>query len=335
MSENVIITDTRYKFGSKTFSNYKKCDVIKQLINCMYYQKIEESYYWTCELLCSNCIIDLWEVYFTFMSKYIHMENPKLPIYLNKKYQDFKREAMYVENDMEMRNNANMRLIFCTITTIMTLSNKGNVIDNVKHDFDFNVEKLFEHLRAPNMEYASSIFHMNDPKECFVAINELSYHLQDSKNKIYIHYWINWIIEYDALCHKKKNKITCNKREFVKVDSKTLNVNVVWIIWELLLLSSNDDKNKKMIIHNALDLFSVKYKQTTNKKRSHLIFFCVEVILGNVNVSIPLIENNNILNTIQDNINITFEIIKKNEVHELHNEKVSKQDIFELAINNI
>ena len=61
---------------------------------------------------------------------------------------------------------------------------------------------------------------------------------------------------------------------------------------------------------------------------------CIEMILCDLNYNIPIIENNNILNTIDDNVNITFEIIKKNEVQELHQEKLSKQEICDMVYNN-
>ena len=109
----------------------------------------------------------------------------------------------------------------------------------------------------------------------------------------------------------RKNKLTCHKRPFVKVEGKSTSNNVIWMIWDLLLRSVGEDKNKKIIIHNCLDLFSIKYKTTTNKKRLHLIFMCIEIILCDLDYTIPIIENNNILNTIDVNVNITFEIIKK------------------------
>ena len=334
MDDNVIIHDTRNKFGSNTFSNFKKSDVVKELINCLYYKKLEESYYWTCELLCSNYIIEIWETFFLFIGKYIHVKNPKLVIYVNKKYQDFKKHAIHVENDIELRNNHPIRIILCSVTTVLTLSEKGHMIENIKQNFDFNIEKLYDNLKAPNMDFANNIFHMHDPKEFFVAMNELGYHLLESKDRIYIHYWINWIVEYDALCSKRKTKLSCHKRPFVKVDSKTTCNNVIWMIWDLLLHSVGDDKNKKIIIHNCLDLFSIKYKASTNKKRLHLIFMCIEMILSELDYSISIIENNNILNTIDENVNITFEIIKKNEVQELHQEKLSKQEICDMVYNN-
>ena len=103
-----------------------------------------------------------------------------------------------------MRNNQQIRIILCSITTVLALSEKGHMIENIKQNFDFNLEKLYDNLKAPNMDYITGIFHMHDPKECFVAMNELGYHVYDTKDRIYIYYWINWIIEYDALCSKKK-----------------------------------------------------------------------------------------------------------------------------------
>ena len=335
MTENVLINDFRIKFSSTTFSNYKKSEVVKKLINCMYYQKIEESYYWTCELLCSNFIVDLWEIYFLFMSKYIHKENPKLPIYLIKKYEDFKTLAQSVNNDFELRNNLSIRIILCTITTILTMSKKGNIIENVKQDYFFDADKLYENLQAPNMTYIENIFTFNDPKEYFISLNELAYHLKETKNRVYIYYWINWIIKYDALCNKKKNFISCYKRKFVIIDHKRLSLNIIWMVWDLFFDIIKNNKSKSKIVNSLLECFSVKYKQTTNNKRISILFFCVEIIIENINFNVPLIHNNEIINTINNNINIVFETIKKSEIPEDPDKPMTKKDIYELAYNKL
>tara|TARA_B100000123_G_scaffold259062_1_gene224317 strand:- start:133 stop:1137 length:1005 start_codon:yes stop_codon:yes gene_type:complete len=334
MDKIIIIDDSRIKFGNITFSNYKKSEVIKKLINCMYYQKIEESFYWTCELLCSNFIIELWEVYFLFMSKYIHKENPKLPIYLYKKYEDFRNTAKLSKNDFELRNNNTVRIILCTITTVLTYSKKGNIIENVKQDYYFDSEKLYENFQAPGMSYAESIFAYSDPKELFIPLNELSYHLNETKNRVYIYYWINWIIKYDSLCKKKKNEILCYKREFVTVDHKKLSLNVIWMVWDLLFSVSEKNKTKHTIIKSLLNLFSIKYKQSTNSKRISILFFCVEIILSDINSSIPLIDNEEPLKTIGDNVNIIFESLKKNE-QQCEVKPMTKKDIYELTYNKL
>ena len=86
----IKIEDSRKLFKSSTFSNYKKSDVSKNLVMSLYYGKQEECFFWTCEMLSSNMILELWNVYFLLMSKYIHIYNPKLPLYILKKYNDFK-----------------------------------------------------------------------------------------------------------------------------------------------------------------------------------------------------------------------------------------------------
>ena len=91
----IAITDNRTVF-TNTFSNYKKSTAIKEFINSIYYHKKEESYFWTAELLCSNCIIEIWDTYIEIMCKYTHIYNPKLPIYLHKKYGIQKRNIYAV-----------------------------------------------------------------------------------------------------------------------------------------------------------------------------------------------------------------------------------------------
>ena len=54
----IEIEDSRKIFKSSTFSNYKKGDVSKNLVMSLYYGKQEECFFWTCEMLCSNMILE-------------------------------------------------------------------------------------------------------------------------------------------------------------------------------------------------------------------------------------------------------------------------------------
>ncbi|MDP5009533.1 MAG: regulatory signaling modulator protein AmpE, partial [Glaciimonas sp.] len=49
------------------------------------------------------------------------------------------------------------------------------------------------HLKAPNINYVNKYYKNNDPKEYYIAFNELIYHLEETKNNIYLFYWIDWI----------------------------------------------------------------------------------------------------------------------------------------------
>tara|TARA_B100001287_G_C22628168_1_gene503665 strand:- start:20 stop:1072 length:1053 start_codon:yes stop_codon:yes gene_type:complete len=326
--KQIIINDDRRKFTTITFSNYKKCNVIKNLIQSIYLKKIEESFFWTCELLCTNCFIELWNTYFMIMSKYIHISNPKLPIFMYKKFKDFKNIAMETTDDFQLRNNKDIRQIFCSITLILSLSEKITILDDLNYKFNFQIENLYENLKAPSVEYINYIFKNGDPKEYIIPFNELIYHLKESKSKIDINFWINWIINYDCICRKKKKIILCQQRDFFACNNKNSSQNIIWIVWDILLkYSKNLTKNTRIIIENLFNLFTIKYSISFNKKRIFLIYHCVELILldKQINHNIELLVHKEELKNLNNNISIIFEQIKKNEKKEIE-EKEKKVD---------
>ena len=71
---------------------------------------------------------------------------------------------------------------------------------------------MYENLKAPNTIYAKSVYKEDDPVEYLIPFNEFIYHLTKTKQKVDIIYWLNWIIEYDILCRKKKKNIGCVPR---------------------------------------------------------------------------------------------------------------------------
>ena len=340
MENNIIIKDTRTKFKSTTFSKYKKSQVLKKLTHAIYYQKIEEAFFWTCELMCTNLYLDLWNIYFIFACKHIHIDNPKLPIYINKKFKDFKILASNICNDHELRNNSEIRLLFCSLTLILSLSNKYTILDDLNYKFNFQIENIYENLKAPNLKYIDFIYKQHDPKEFIIPFNELIYHLKDTKNKIDINYWINWIIHYDALCNSKKKYLLCVQRDIFICKNEKQSKNIIWILWDIILkLSNNKNDQIKDIIKNIFELFCVKYVVSFNKKRKYMMYNCIELYLReNIDLNIPIIKNTNTLSHLEHNINIIFEQIKKNEVYEIkeqENKAKTKMKIYENIYNNL
>ena len=102
---------TNKDFQSFTFSNYKKSEVKKQLLNDMFKGKIENSCYWTTELICAGHFMDIWELILYYTCKHIHLGNPMLPAYINLRFQNFKEilNLGYVNNELAMRNNDKVR----------------------------------------------------------------------------------------------------------------------------------------------------------------------------------------------------------------------------------
>jgi len=294
----ITIVDSRTVFAN-TFSNYKKSVAVKELMTSIYYQKTEDAYFWTAELLSSNCIIEIWDTYIDFMCKYTHIYNPKIPIYLHKKFLEFKEIAGSTNDDIKLRNIDEIRRLFFTLTLIFCSSKRECVLDIPVFQFSFEMDKMYTNLKAPNVSYIQNYFKSGDPKEYYIPLNELMFHLKETKNKMDIFYWIEWIIEYDALLLKNKKQLQCVKRAFA------VNTNIIWIIWEILL------SFEKQPIDSLLELFSIKYK--TNKKKKCILHLCAMYIITKIDYNIPILEPG-LLKNIEESINIAFEKIKKKEI---------------------
>jgi hypothetical protein len=294
----ITIVDSRTVF-TNTFSNYKKSLAVKELMTSIYYQKNEDAYFWTAELLTSNCIIEIWDTYIEFMCKYTHIYNPKIPMYLHKKFLEFKEIAGQTNDDIKLRNIDEIRRLFFTLTLIFCSSKRECVLDIPIFQFNFEIDKMYTNLKAPNVSYIQNYFKNGDPKEYYIPLNELMFHLKETKNKMDIFYWIEWIIEYDALLLKNKKQLQCVKRPFA------VNTNIIWIVWEILL--SFD----KQPIDSLLELFSIKYK--TNKKKKCILHLSAMYIITKIDYNIPILEPG-LLKNIEESINIAFEKIKKKEI---------------------
>ena len=297
------INDIRKNFQTTTFSNYKKTHVLKELYSSLYYEKRDQALFWTCELLCSGAVLDLWNVYIQYTCKHIHISNPKLIIYIVKKFNEFKVIANSL-NDLDLRNHDDIRNIFFTITYIIGECKKDTVLDSPKFELTF---ELNDNLKAPNVEYIQPFFKPGDPKECFIALNEFTYHLKETRNKMDIFYWIDWIVEFETLLLKNKRHIVCVQRSFAP------NKNIIWILWEIFLSCKYNSILEK-IIESLFELFKIKYTTASNKKKKCLLHVAVMYLINNINYEKPLLDNNSSLKTLNEKIVIIFERIKKNEI---------------------
>jgi hypothetical protein len=311
----ILIEDKRQVFKTVTFSNYKKREASKKLTLALYYGKVEEAFFFTCEMLCSNMIVELWNVFFSLMSKYIHVYNPKLPIYIMKKFHDFKALALKQSNDFELRNTHQVRVLFCTVALVLCKSQKYTILDDLKYKFDFKIENLYENLKAPEVKYIEFIYKPHDPKEYIIPFNELIYHLNETKQKTDIHFWVNWIIQYDILCRKKKRDILCAPRSMYLNKNQKLSQNIIWIIWDIVLKMSKQHQTIEHIIQNLFELFTIRYSFACNKSRIHMMYHSIELLLlvKKLDLSIEVLKDKSSLQNLEPNINVIFEQIKKNE----------------------
>jgi hypothetical protein len=318
MNQNEISDKRLIKaFKGITFSNFKKTEAKKELLNNLSAGKIEPSCYWAAEFICAGHFLDVWDIFLLFIGKNIHIGNPKLPIYIEMRINDFKNilNNGYTDNLLKMRNNNKIRKLFAEVICVICLSKKKHSFDNIKiQKEDFNVTKLSHKLKAKNISYASKIFMKEDPKELFIAINEFYWNLLSSqKNGTEACYWLEWISGFEDACKKEKKKFICERRN-VPVESK-LQKDIIWIVWDCLLLeSSNRSKGHHKLIKALLNLYCLKFTPGVKKRRKYLIYFAIHLLTETLDNSIPIISDKNIIQNVTSKINVIYKQIKKNEI---------------------
>jgi len=314
------ISDKRQikEFKGITFSKYKKSDAKKELLKSMADGKIEQACYWSGEFICAGQYAGLWEIILEFIGKHIHLGNPKLPMYIQSRYEIFKNivGSGYIDNELIMRNNPKIRQLFAEIMSILCQSRKKHPFSKVKFDkVDFNMTNLADKLKAPNISYANKIFMKEDQNIFFVAINELGYHLsKDNYNGPVACYWVEWLLEYENLMKKGKQKVDCGRRSYVPVNDKD-QMDIVWMVWDIILHEAvNKSTGHVKIIKALLDVFCIRWSSGLKKRRRWLIYFAISLITEKFNASIPLFTNKEQIAHIKDKINVIYRQIKKNEV---------------------
>ena len=321
VSDNSIINDIRTSsdFKSITFSGYKKTDVKNQLIENILKGKIEPACHWCAELLCSGHFIDIWECVLFYLGKHIHAANPKMVVYLEKRYKIFRNilQQGYFVSELDTRNHSTIRKLFAEIITMLSLSPKKNSFEILKIDRveEFDITQMSDKLKAPNVEFATIHLSKEDPKELFIAINELSYHLSsDGKNMLQACFWIEWMIEFDHICRTRKEPIKCARRVY-SVENK-FQKDCIWLVWDIVLFYGKQRGSfYESILTSLLELFCIRYTSASSKKRKYLLYFAIEILTEIIDTNIELVnkDNKDMIQNVTEKIDIIYKQIKKSE----------------------
>lgn len=308
------------EFKGMSFSKFQKSKVKKELLTCIASSKVEAACYWSAELICAGHFSDLWEIIILFLSKHIHLGNPKLPIYIALRFDNFKTivSSGYIGNELRLRNNQKIRQIFAEIVCVLCYSRKKHSFEpiKIKKDDEFNMSHMASRLKAPSINFANDVFNKDDPKELYIAVNEFAYHVSSSsKNVVTACYWLEWILEYESICKRKKEKCVAERRSFAPVLDK-YQMEPIWIIWEVIFkeCKTKDDKLTTKIVSSLLEIFGIKYTSGVQKRRRFLIYFAIALLTEQVDMSIDMIGDRGGTDDIIKKINVVYKDVKKNEV---------------------
>jgi len=318
LSYEIIDTRKGIEFKGISFSTFQKSKVKNELLESFIHSKIEDACYWAAELICSGHLVDVWETIILFLSKHIHLGNPKLPIYISLRFDQFKTIQMNddLDDDLSLRNNVIIRKLFAEMIGILCLSRKKHSFEPVyinKAD-DFNMTSITNRLKAPNLDYAKDILKNNDPKEFIIAINEFCYHISShSKNVVSACYWVEWILEFEAICKAKKELCFGEERDFVSVLGKNKN-DIIWIIWDSIF--SECKKRQCLltskIVKSLLDIFCIKYSGGVKRKRRFLIYFAIALLTEPVDMEISMVTNKEQIDAVVKKIDLVYKDVNKN-----------------------
>ena len=123
-----IINDTRTinTFNKKSYSGYKKTDLLKLLDKTIINSKFEEV-----ECIISGYFEDIWEKILDIYTKYININSPYLSYYFYNKLVLFIRitkNEYFTQVPLDMRNSQQVRNMFCELLAVLNNSTKHRTL---------------------------------------------------------------------------------------------------------------------------------------------------------------------------------------------------------------
>ena len=327
MDERYLINDIRSfdSFRKKTFSGFKKNDIITAVLKAIESKKVENACHWTTECILSGYSFLLWEKLIHFSTKIIHINNPKLPSYLRRKNEIFMNQINLLnlkskDRYILLRNSQMIRNLFFDVVSSLATSPKTKRYDKypkLNDQEDFNFTNIQKRLCAPMNILPGHIIHFNDPDELRIIINEIFTML---KNKQFgydrCRYWILWLLRYEAIHKKKKTPWTIDERNVEGIPTKYRG-NIVWVLWEIIFeeMKLRNNKQINQQINALYELFRCNYTSGKRLSRIPIILNAIGYLTHTISFKLPLRNDYKLFIQVQCNVNKMFGTKKKNEVN--------------------
>jgi len=329
MNQEYIIIDPRplEAFRDKTFSEFKKADIFRSLLKSIEGNKIEEACYWCTECIVSGYCQELFEKLVLMNSKLVHINNPKLPEFLWRRYNTFLKSFNHIhkkEKDklIHLRNTQEIRNCLFDIVTTITDSPKKIRLDKypkINEQVDFQFSTIQSKLIATMQLLPSDIIKFTDPDELRIIMNEFFFHLKNI-NGGYERacYWVAWLIQWEKKNKKQKIKFEIEERNISEVKPQYCK-DCVWLLWEIILNETNlRSEEIKIQVQSLYRFFRKDYTSGKRNARLPLIYHSIGYLTFPVKMNIPIRMNRDIFIQTQCNINRMFKGKKENEVKEYY-----------------
>lgn len=320
-----IITDPRpfYEFKDKTFSGFKKSEVINILLKSIEKGKPEDVCFWLTECIVSGYIIEIYHKLFIFSCKIVHVNSPNLPEYLYRKFLTFKKTYNHIDNKnrdklIHLRNTQDVRSLLFDIAIVLTMTPKTRrydklpKIDPIK---DFVFDNIKSKMNATMQLLPQNIIRFTDPDELRIIMNEIYFNLKN-KNGGYdqVIYWINWLLHWEKKAKQEKRKYEIEEREINNVKPKYCK-DIVWLIWEVIITETNErDEKLKKQIYSLCNYFKDDFTTGKRSSRMFVIYNAVGLLTLKLEWNTKIKVNKSLYITTQCNIDNLFKTKKANEV---------------------
>lgn len=317
-------------YNKNTICGYKKTEIISALEKTIILNDIQETIFWSSELLASGQFNDkIWEKLFILYAKNINISNPKLPSLLLDIYLKFNElKTQYNSTyELEIRNDQEIRNSIASIITYLTLSLKNNYLSSNKNfpkvsNTDLTTNGIKRRIIARDMKLIQQYMSNEEPMEVKIALNEIVCHLQQqlqqrtsNKHKD-IFFWIKWLIKIESKLPNKK--YICNPRDIKEID-EIYKTDWTWILWEIIFTqyksSYRPSSETLHTLKSLYEIYKINYKKSTRTNKMYIIYNAILIICLTQtkqidwNISTLAVNNYSIWVKVCANINVIYKKI--------------------------
>ena len=312
-----VILDSRTlaQLGKETISGYGRAKVKRALQKSLTSGETEAACYWGAELLCSLRPEDAWEELIGFYAQHINLGSTNLPVYLSERINNFKAIAM-AEDENDLRNNYDVRRIFAEVTAILSMSRRRTPLHTPSRlgPSPFEITSLTSKLRAKRSDLSVSVMQHEDPGEIHIPINELMHHLTAPAGDLTLAcFWVDWLIAYTTAAKKAKQRLLIVERDWV-IPTGQLKRHPIWLVWHCCRSATKEqDKHVKTVINALLNIFSLRFRESTSAKRRHLMYTAIAVVIDGPKKPVPICSNVENVTRAKNGIDLVYRQIKSRE----------------------